>query len=534
MKRHSILVLLISLIVSLASAATEKWQFYPVDDAIEIVLENDIQGVFMDKSKGYDIPLIGRLGDYSYSTTIDVGSKVRILARSTAGNPSYIVETGDGQRYITGYEIREADEAMKKTFVAPNYIHYASDDIIGLSIDDVKKLWGDYMMCKKAEGENDGNPIYFYPQIQYVFDNYTTFGTKLYADENGMIKSIESKLPAHHNLFGKLPFYKDILNLNLQEYVRKPLWRDEAEFSNSDPGFFTALLFGLIWLALVVAAVTAVIFAINYIVKYFRPKGSNIPLFIIYSIILVLALYPSVIYILQYYHNAWWVLVLFVPASFVFPWNIIGTVLAQCPECHSSNLSSETINDTNRPVKTIYPTITPKRAANGGIYFDISRFKKVEQPVVIVTKCNDCGHRSTSKSMKEESCWVNNCPGCGRAIDSSFWSVPYEIYGGELRFRYIENCPECSFHYETDMLTAPVPAMPVSGGRSGGSSSGSRPVPNRYRLDSSDPHNRRTCKNCRRFDSQYCNAYGLVGDGYRVPANRIDEPWRTTCDHWYS
>lgn len=520
-------------LVALRAAADEPWQFKTVDEPLEIVLGQEVKGEFLDKSKGFDVPLVGRLGNYSTSTMFPAGSRVRVVARSMAGTPGFILDAEDGGRYVTGYDIPEADRVLPRRYANWGYIHYASDTVVGLNMEDVRKLWGEYVLCNPMAAENDGNAVYYYPQIQYVFDDYATSGTKLYVDSAGIVAQVQSILEPHRNLFGKLPGFKSILNMNMLERVRKPYWLDEPVRINRDPGFFSALFFGLLWLVLLAVVTSLVILCLHFIIKCFYRNRSYTPLLFIYGLMMLAMMYPALITLLQYYHNAWLVLILFVPACFIPPMMVIGISVNQCPKCKSTNLESESVQDTDRIMVVNYPSITATRDESGQLDFKITRRKRTETPMLDIVTCKDCGHRQITRTLKKTEELVDNCPGCGRHIDDSFWRVSYTVVDGKIHLTYIEDCPACHYHYETPELTTDLPKVPSSRPPSRRRAPDYYPYPQRYLTNSEYPYGP-TCKNCACFDSEYCNVRGRVGNGYRVPANKIEEPWRTFCEGWRS
>ena len=337
--------------------------------------------------------------------------------------------------------------ALKLKALNPDYHHYVMDDeikdFIGKHISEVVKEWGDYTYSLKKTN----NTKY------YIFNHITLAGTidreespQLITDMTGVVidKAVGN---VSKNLFGILPFYDNILTINLLK--GKMFFDDLDMFDNhKKDGFFIMLLIYFIY-ALVYSLIAGIIcFGLMHIKK--------IPNKILEALLVLMCVvcgYILTVSVMEHFHEIW-ILVFFsmgiCVVCYYFSHRLIG-LKKRCPKCNAINsVKTEKIVMDSDPYN-IHCTFKFPSYSEGDPEYDISITQK--RNLSFRKECKKCRHLWWEEGT--ETLNITHCPDCGKSLKKGdIAKIVFDDYRYErgssktsltFKYRCIVEC-SCGWH----------------------------------------------------------------------------------------
>lgn len=253
---------------------------------------------------------------------VSPGEKLRAVFASQF---DVIADTENGDRIAIG------DFNLMSNLQLPdyniNFSHYVKKrreggTFVGMHIDEIINEYGDYFLCDKKRG------VYEFNHIVAVDDEDKYIGLVVTTDKQGIVSKEEFK-DKSWNLYGLLPFYEDIITLNILNVRAFGL-------NYSDTNFLLSLFIVLLFFAIPATAY----------IPYKEELGDTRDLPTI--LVLILSTYTFIVeYIITVSFieltHSWWLITLpfAILLSFFF-WgvqigNFIDKVSYYCEKCHSKN-----------------------------------------------------------------------------------------------------------------------------------------------------------------------------------------------------
>lgn len=195
-----------------------------------------------------------------------------------------LVEDPVGNRF----EVEEEDLNCSGNFVLqefnPEYEYYIKVNspetlFTGMTIDEVVKVTGDYVYGDVEQGE------YSFPYVVAVQGKIRHYGLKIFTGSDGKVEMVDIGARTSSNWFGALPFYSDIVSLNMFTAFSTPILQDLSE--DEESGGIISWLLGVIW-----GIIKFVLFILLYFVFIFVVFA--IPLCILFPILRLFSFLKSV------------------------------------------------------------------------------------------------------------------------------------------------------------------------------------------------------------------------------------------------
>lgn len=441
---------------------------------------------------------------------IDKGTLFGVLNRVSDddGNEYYLVTDKGNMLLISMYS--DLEKPKEEKYINKSFRHYIKyKSMVGKPLKEAVNEWGDYLLLDKSLRLKGGYTV-IYPHIYLLDDGYYTRGVQLEIDENWIVREQSSDRHVQSNLFGKLPFFNDILAWNLHEYITPPLLVNSAEESVRNDGFFASLIYGTIaFLLIMLPAILLAFFVIPI------GRKSGIGLFLYLPIYLPYA-YIALLLSLNEYHSAWWVLSVVYIFILLLPLSAAGFAHwlddSKCPACGARSWKKTRVRDRRKNIiwPESYPKLTLGYDSYGRISLDDSTLDRTmhwSEPVIDTFECKKCGH------IKKEHKYVDHttvgvCPRCGSK------NVPYhfeniKISGLHITGKYVEKCQECGCESRSNIDMYGRESRPCTVAKTSRQSS---------EPSQSDRSNvRRIPANCRNFsflDNRCCMTYRIFENAW--------------------
>ena len=216
-----------------------------------------------------------------YCSTTESEAKFRLICWASGG---ILVDDAAGNRFVIDKEKIQCDDSIVLKKFNPKYEYYIKMEspetlFRGKTIDEVVEKIGDYIYGGVAQGE------YLFPQVVAVQGKVRHYGLTVVTGEDGKVTSAKCGEETSSNWFGALPFYSDIVNLNMFTAFSEPILQDvpEAEESKGIIGWLLHAVWNLI---------KFVLFILLYFVFIFIVFA--IPLCIIFPILRLFTFIKSV------------------------------------------------------------------------------------------------------------------------------------------------------------------------------------------------------------------------------------------------
>lgn len=382
----------------------------------------------------------GLPGD-DFVTEFPAGQTFEILARQ--GGQWILEDPATGVRFTrvvpekrkTPYTISGNTDALRK-LVSPTFHSYVkADDVknvfIGRNISDVVKEIGDY---------NEGNPAKGYYYFRYLTPVTGSVrhesGVVFTTDADGVITASDEADPesTSSNLFGKLPFYSDIVSWNLITHgVNSLVSQAEPKEEKGWLSLFLGWIWGFVWglckiviMFVIIGLIfflpaTAIVAVTGPMVRVAKIKSSTIRW--INCIAVIPLEYILFISFTDYFHTLWWI------AGPIFLCFAIGAVSAiedmtsarRCTKCGAIDSHyteskvldvrekvrlEETVNEDRNLKYKGYSLKTMSDQWEQEVRYRTWRITTIETDTQYDTYCHNCDYHvtrvSTTKKTKRE------------------------------------------------------------------------------------------------------------------------------------
>lgn len=216
-----------------------------------------------------------------YCTLTDSEQKqVRLLCWVS---DSILVEDTVGNRFAVGKEDVSCTNSIILKKLNPDYEYYIkmkSPETLfrDMTIDEVVQKAGSYIYADVAKGE------YSFPQVVAVHGKIRYHGLTVFTGEDGKVASIRLDGKTSSNWFGALPFYADIVSLNMYTAGSQPILQDLPEPEKSKGV--------LMWLLIAAWNIVKFLLAI-LLYFFFTMVVFAIPLCILFPVVRLLSLMKS-------------------------------------------------------------------------------------------------------------------------------------------------------------------------------------------------------------------------------------------------
>lgn len=361
-----------------------------------------------------------------------------------------IVRTPDLQMAIASYALSPSystEDVKAYNYLFRHYTDIPENQIVGSNIESMTERWGDYIFAQPDDRESDAKGrVYTFTYIMLLQNDSYLKGVKLYTDSNGVIIDVMPHQGTQHNLFGYLPFYDDILSLNLMQWLMPGPWLDAGREVPSR-GIFVSLLNTLFIFGVCLLIVSIVGILVYIPFDRLLPKDRTELRFIPMIAIIAaesIVYYIIVITLIDYYSAAWWITLplMFGWACYVPFSSLMLFTRDYCPKCqgHKWTFSSR-----------IKEVILPQIVFN--IEWQGTYPKAVppeESEIMIRSKekktCKSCGYNEESEHSSKVRRKRNLCPKCfNETLKGDFTSYNYD--GQTLTAEYLERCtsPGCGY-----------------------------------------------------------------------------------------
>lgn len=392
-----------------------------------------------------------RMHNPSAKNYLEKGTPVRVLGRYAEDREDgYIIETLDGERYTTTY--LENVKGIPEQYVNVLHTHYVKDLLVkGQHIGNFIEKWGDYTECTASWISDTKKRAYVFPQVSQVSNGQVSQGSKVITDQDGRIIDIYPCIEGHSNAFGKLPFFDDIIALNLQNAVERPYLVASPDEASQEMGWVLGSIWGLIWLLIICAPISVLAFIGFHLLQDY----TKLPIQVLMSIVCVISgiiLYPLLLVLFNECHSVWLLLAVFASTLLGIYSAIYSSARVQCSICKSYNWDMKEEQDYDRSNIIIsYPHMTVSRNAINDVITDITFRKEKKYRFFRTYTCRECGKERFEKIYKSSVVYENNCPKCGAAKDASFYRVKITSdMDTRIKGTYTERCPKCGYSYSTN------------------------------------------------------------------------------------
>lgn len=342
-----------------------------------------------------------------------------------------LVEDAAGNRYtIEPESLNCTDSIVLKTFNSEYefYVKMESPQTLfrGMTIDDVVGKVGDYVYGDVERGE------YSYPYVVAVQGKTRHYGVTVFVGGDGRVESIELGERTSSNWFGALPFYPEIVSLNMLTATSTPILHNPPETGKSR-GFFGWLLYAawniikffllialyFLYVFVVFAIPLCVLFPILRLFTFIKSVPNRFITIVVWTIGLALV-YIITISQVEGTRSIW---LITLPINlFVGIWTIILFYKAvdegRCPQCHHNKALFKT-----RELTGVHNCIEERDHAKKGnrryireteehkVYdydreYWTTRRRVVTNTYLVTEACKYCGYKhqySTTETEKGES-----------------------------------------------------------------------------------------------------------------------------------
>lgn len=388
-----------------------------------------------------------RMHNPSAKNYLEKGTSVRVLGRYAEDREDgYIIETLDGERYTTTY--LENVKGIPEQYVNVLHTHYVKDLLVkGQHIGNFIEKWGDYTECTTSWISDTKKRAYVFPQVSQVSKGQVSQGSKVITDQDGKIIDIYPCIEGHSNAFGKLPFFDDIISLNLQNAVKASYLVASPDEATQELGLVLGSIWGFIWLLIICAPISLLAFISFHLLQ----DHTKLPIKVLMGIICVISgviLYPLLLVLFNECHAVWWVLAVFASTLLGIYDAIYSSARVQCSICKSYNWDEKEEKDRRSNDIVAYPHMTVSRNAINDVVTEISFRKETKHCYFRTYTCRECGNVRYEKFYKSTVVYENNCPKCGTAKDTSFYRVKITSeMDTRIKGTYTERCPKCGYSY---------------------------------------------------------------------------------------
>lgn len=430
----------------------------------------NIYTIDSDKARGQD--------GVSEANPLPKGLTVHPLANITVDDGTVtLAQTDDGRRLcVHGYTVSPIMCPPVRETINYSYRHYDKtplSQLKGSPISVAIDRWGDYTFrtpgpMDYGDGIFPASPAdtatyghtYTYPQIMLLEDGRYLKGVRLHTTPEGIIRDVEPLRGIQRNLFGSLPFYEDILSMNIMEWLMPGLWLEEGEEPPSR-GVFFSIVYALMMYLAVTLALMAVLTAIYLPIDRKIPKIRGY-VGTVAGIAVLLVEYIVIITILDYYSAGWWVSAILLFGMSGIPFIIVLVCSRDyCPECHGHEwFESTMISGVEMPVPKFVvrwngktPVINPEKESL--IKIQHTTYKT----------CKSCCHVKSYTNTEEVLRERNICPKCYRNTLSGEYTSFELLPGNVVKAEYEESCSsaKCGYRivYTLNKSYGTAPAAPA-------------------------------------------------------------------------
>ena len=393
---------------------------------------------------------------------VNGGAYIEVTAVIPAGTPVYplyylrangkgeysdayvLCEDLAGNRFAVDQSKVSPDvSALQLKALNPDYHHYVMDDeakdFIGMHISEVVKEWGDYTYSLKKTN----NTKY------YIFNHITLAGTidreespQLITDMTGVVidKAVGN---VSKNLFGILPFYDNILTINL---LKGKMFFDDLDkfYNHGKESFLIMLLIYFVYASIYSLIAGIICFGLMHIKKI-----PNSAIKVLFVSMCVICGYILTISLMEHFHEIW-ILVFFSMGiclvCYYFSHRLIG-LEKRCPKCNAINsVKTEKIVMDSDPYN-IYCTFKFPSYSGGDPGYDLSITQK--RYLSFRKECKKCKHLWWEEGT--ETLNITHCPDCGKSIKEGgickivFDDCRYERGSSNISLTFKYRCVvECS------------------------------------------------------------------------------------------
>lgn len=195
-----------------------------------------------------------------------------------------LVEDAIGNRFVVDKEKIQCNDSIVLKAFNPGYEYYIKMEspetlFRNMTIEEVVGKTGDYVYANVEKGE------YYFPQVVAVQGKVRHYGLTVFIGEDGKVAYVESGEHTSSNWFGALPFYSDIVSLNMLTATSEPILRKLPEEPKSK---------GIIGWILTAAWNLVKLFLFIFLYLLFFIIVFAIPLFVIFPILRLFSFNKSV------------------------------------------------------------------------------------------------------------------------------------------------------------------------------------------------------------------------------------------------
>lgn len=374
------------------------------------------------------------------------------------GDYNMLVQTDDGSRIIAFSEdmdrpmVSQAEKVINIEF--RNYDKLAATELVGKRVNAATDRWGDYMYNYVYEGMHK----YAFPQIMLVNDGRYLNGVELIVNPEGVIEKVQSIKGEQRNLFGSLPFYDNILSMNVMQWLMPGQWI-ELDDSLPSRGIMPSVGYSLL-IYFIVSVILALICAAIYALVYRVFQNIRGYIFALLLVAAFVVQYVLLISLLDYYSAGWWLSIIPLIGFTALPfYALAGMDSETCPKCHGHSWDRDThITGVSLPkmkFKVVWHGSTPK------IVPEHECLIKIEETTD--KTCKKCGYKDSITTKKEELRRRTLCPHCFQeTLVGDF--IKYDVSGNRANVEYEEVCSNrnCNYRMIHTLTDQPISSAPMS------------------------------------------------------------------------
>lgn len=260
---------------------------------------------------------------------------------------SLLVENAAGDRFVLGKEDVSCTNSIVLKKFNPDYEYYIKMEspetlFRGMTIDEIVKKTGNYIYADVAKRE------YSFPQVVAIHGKTRYHGLTIITGEDGKVASVKLGDKTSSNWFGALPFYADIVSLNMYTAGSQPILQDVPKPEESKGvlmwllvaawniiKFILAILLYFLFTIVVFAIPLCILFPVLRLFSFIKSASNGLIQTVVWSIGLVIV-YVVTIAQVDGTHSLWLITLpinVFVGIMLI---PIFGETVSdsRCPECH--------------------------------------------------------------------------------------------------------------------------------------------------------------------------------------------------------